>query len=353
MIAARAPLRISFGGGGTDLPAYYERFGGMVVSAAITPACHVSIVPCGDDGVVLDSKDFDLTVNVPPHRRAAIGEPLSLPRAVLAWFATRELFPTGARIEMRADVPPGSGLGSSSAMAVALISAISRFVGYPMSRRVVAETACTVEIDLLRRPIGRQDQYAAALGGLNTLTFSRAGVTVSPMALSAAADRALHDHLLLVSTRRTRDSATVLEPQRAASGADGQVTARLHRLKRIAADMRVALLLGDLPAFGALLHQSWELKRRLSRGVTSAEIDRWYAVARGAGAYGGKIAGAGGGGFFLFCVPPERRLGVLTDLRAKGLMPFSFAFDHDGCVARDDSGAPPLHVPLPAERSVP
>ncbi len=340
MITARAPLRISFGGGGTDLPVYYERFGGMVVSAAIAPACHVSIAPCGGDGVVLDSKDYDLTVTVPPHRRVAIGDQLSLPRAVLSWFANRGLFPFRARISMRADVPPGSGLGSSSAMAVGLISAVSRYVGVPLSRRTIAEIACTVEIDLLRRPIGRQDQYAAALGGLNTLTFSRAGVTVSPMALSAAAERSLHDHLLLVSTRRTRDSATVLKSQRTASGADGEVTARLHRLKRIAADMRVALLLGDLPAFGALLHQSWELKRGLSRGVTSAEIDRWYAIARAAGAYGGKIAGAGGGGFFLFCVPPERRPGVLAALRAEGLMPFPFAFDHDGCVTRDDSGTP-------------
>jgi D-glycero-alpha-D-manno-heptose-7-phosphate kinase len=340
MIATRAPLRISFGGGGTDLPAYYERFGGMVVSAAITPACHVSIVPRGGDGVVLDSRDFDLSVTVWPHRRVAIDEPLSLPRAVLSWFATRGHFPSGARIEMRADVPPGSGLGSSSAMAVGLISAIARYVGIPLSRRSIAEIACTVEIDLLRRPIGRQDQYAAALGGLNTLSFSRAGVTVSPMALSAAAERSLHDHLLLVSTRRTRDSATILTPQRVASSADGAVTARLHRLKRIAADMRVALLLGDLPTFGALLHQSWELKRGLSQGITSTEIDRWYAIARAAGAYGGKIAGAGGGGFFLFCVPPQHRLGVLADLRAEGLTPFPFAFDHDGCVTHDDAGAP-------------
>lgn len=348
MIVARAPLRISFGGGGTDLPAYYERFGGMVVSAAISPACHVALSRCGGSGAVLDSKDYGLTVVVPPDRHVPISEPLSLPRAVLAWFAARGLFPSGTRIEMRADVPPGSGLGSSSAMAVALAAAVARYVDVPLSRRTAAEIACAVEIDLLRRPIGRQDQYAAALGGLNTLTFARAGVTVSPMALSEAAERALRDHLVLVSTRRTRDSATVLSSQRAASGADGEVTRRLHRLKRIAADMRVALLLGDLPAFGSLLHQSWELKRGLARGVTSGDIDRWYAIARAAGAYGGKIAGAGGGGFFLFCVPPARRLAVLADLRAEGLMPFPFAFDHDGCVARDDTDVPVslVHAPL-------
>ena len=347
MIAARAPLRISFGGGGTDLPAYYERFGGMVVSAAIAPACHVSISSNGGSGVVLDSQDYGLTVAVPSSRRVAIAEPLSLPRAVLSWFAARGLFPAGACIELRADVPPGSGLGSSSAMAVALIAAVARYVGYPLSRRTLADVACAVEIDLLRRPIGRQDQYAAALGGLNTLTFARAGVTVSPMALSQTAERSLRDHLILVSTRRTRDSASVLTSQRAASGADGEVTARLHHLKRIASDMRVALLLGNLSAFGDLLHQSWELKRGLARGITTADIDRWYAIARAGGAYGGKIAGAGGGGFFLFCVPPERRPNVLADLRAVGLMPFPFSFDHDGCIARDNADTPVSHARVP------
>ncbi|MCC2629847.1 MAG: kinase, partial [Thermomicrobiales bacterium] len=276
MISVRSPLRISFGGGGTDLPAYYERFGGMVVSAAITPACHVSLASYAGAGVVLQSRDFGVSVTVPPQRQVAIREPLSLPRAVLSWFAERGLCPDGVRITMRADVPPGSGLGSSSAMTVALVSAVATHSSLPLTPRMAAEIACEIEIDLLGRPIGRQDQYASALGGLNTITFSPDGVVVTPVPVTPAVRQALQDHLLLVSTRRTRDSAEVLREQRAASGIDGEVTRRLHCIKELAAAMAAALLAGDLPEFGALLHEGWQLKRGLAQGVSSTEIDRWY-----------------------------------------------------------------------------
>ena len=340
MITVRSPLRISFGGGGTDLPAYYERFGGMVVSAAITPACHVTLAPRAGAGVAIQSRDFGVNVTVPSRRQVAIREPLSLPRAVLSWFDQQGLFPDGVRIATRADVPPGSGLGSSSAMTVALVSAIASHLSLPLTPHMAAEIACEIEIDLLGRPIGRQDQYASALGGLNTITFSPDGVVVTPVPVSRAARRALQDHLLLVSTCRTRDSANVLRAQRAASGTDGEVTRRLHRIKELAATMAEALLAGDLPGFGALLHESWQLKRGLARGVSSTEIDRWYQIARDRGAYGGKIAGAGGGGFFLFCVPPHCRAEVTQGLRAAGLVPLPFAFDDQGCAVRDDAIAP-------------
>jgi D-glycero-alpha-D-manno-heptose-7-phosphate kinase len=339
MISVRSPLRISFGGGGTDLPAYYERFGGMVVSAAISPACHVSLVSHAGAGVVLQSRDFGVSVAVPSQRHVVIREPLPLPRAVLSWFAERGLCPDGVRIATRADVPPGSGLGSSSAMTVALVSAVAAHVALPMTPRMAAEIACEIEIDLLGRPIGRQDQYASALGGLNTITFSSDRVVVSPVSLAPAARQALQDHLLLVSTRRTRDSAKVLRAQRAASGIDGEVTRRLHRIKELAAAMAASLLAGDLQEFGALLHESWQLKRGLAQGVSSTEIDHWYQIARDRGAYGGKIAGAGGGGFFLFCVPPDRRADVILGLSGAGLAPLPFAFDNQGCTVRDDAFA--------------
>jgi D-glycero-alpha-D-manno-heptose-7-phosphate kinase len=336
VIAVRSPLRISFGGGGTDLPVYYERFGGLVVSAAITPACHVSLAPTTGAGVTVESRDFSLAIRVPSRRKVVIREPLSLPRAVLSWFDERGLFPDGVRITTRADVPPGSGLGSSSAMTVALVSAVACHVSLPLTPRMAAEIACEIEIDLLGRPIGRQDQYASALGGLNTITFSSDGVVATPLPMPTAARRALQDHLLLVSTRRTRDSSNVLRAQRAATGTDGEVTRRLHRIKELAATMAAALMAGDLPEFGALLHESWQLKRGLAQGVSSTEIDRWYQIARDRGAYGGKIAGAGGGGFFLFCVPPDRRADVSLGLREAGLVPLPFTFDDQGCIVRDD-----------------
>jgi D-glycero-alpha-D-manno-heptose-7-phosphate kinase len=339
VISVRSPLRISFGGGGTDLPAYYERFGGMVVSAAISPACHVSLVSHAGAGVVLQSRDFGVSVAVPSQRQVVIREPLSLPRAVLSWFAERGLCPDGVRIATRADVPPGSGLGSSSAMTVALVSAVAAHVALPLTPRMAAEIACEIEIDLLGRPIGRQDQYASALGGLNTITFSSDGVVVTPVSLAPAARQVLQDHLLLVSTCRTRDSSKVLRAQRAASSIDGEVTRRLHHIKELAATMETALLAGDLQEFGALLHESWQLKRGLAQGVSSTEIDRWYQIARDRGAYGGKIAGAGGGGFFLFCVPPDRRADVTLGLSGAGLAPLPFAFDDQGCTVRDDAFA--------------
>jgi D-glycero-alpha-D-manno-heptose-7-phosphate kinase len=337
VIIARSPLRISFGGGGTDLPAYYERFGGMVVSAAITPGCHVSVTPYAGNGAVVQSRDYGLTITVRSPKRIVIREPLSLPRAVLSWFAERGLFPSGVHILTRADVPPGSGLGSSSAMTVALVTALARHVSLPLTPRMAAEIACEIEIDLLGRPIGRQDQFASALGGLNTLTFSPDGVVATPLPLRPAARRLLQNHLILVSTRKTRDSASLLRAQRAATGIDGDVTRRLHRIKELATAMQATLVAGDLRGFGALLDESWQLKRGLSQGVSSAEIDRWYEIARDRGAYGGKIAGAGGGGFFLFCVPPDRRADVTAGLRAAGLAPLPFAFDDRGCVALEDS----------------
>lgn len=330
MIAARAPLRISFGGGGTDLPAYADRFGGMVLSAAIAPACHVRITPWLGDGVLIDSADYGCTLDVPSRSPVVIAEPLSLPRAVLAWFAGRDLLPSGIRLDLRADVPPGSGLGSSSAMAVAMTAALARHLALPLSPRRVAEIACEIEIDLLGRPIGRQDQYAAAFGGINTLVFAADGVAVDPLRLPPAVEHRLEAHLLLVSTRRTRDSASVLSAQRAATGTDGEVTRRLHRLKQLAAAMRAALLAADIPGFGALLDAGWQLKRGLAAGVSSCEIDRWYAAARESGAYGGKICGAGGGGFFLFCVPPRRRADLVTRLHREGLWAFPFTFDRGG-----------------------
>jgi D-glycero-alpha-D-manno-heptose-7-phosphate kinase len=339
MISVRSPLRISFGGGGTDLPAYYERFGGMVVSAAISPACHVSLASHAGAGVMLQSRDFAVSITVPSLRQVAIREPLSLPRAVLSWFAAQGLCLDGVRIATRADVPPGSGLGSSSAMTVALVSAVAAHVSLPLTPRMAAEIACEIEIDLLGRPIGRQDQYASALGGLNTITFSPDGVVVTPLPVTSPARQALQDHLLLVSTCRTRDSAKVLQAQRAASGIDGEVTRRLHRIKELAAAMEAALLAGDLPEFGALLHESWQLKRGLAHGVSSTDIDRWYQIARERGAYGGKIAGAGGGGFFLFCVPPDRRSEVTLGLRGAGLAPLPFDFDDQGCTVRDGAVA--------------
>jgi D-glycero-alpha-D-manno-heptose-7-phosphate kinase len=333
MIVARAPLRISFGGGGTDLPEYYERYGGLVLSAAIDAACHVVITPHAGDGITLTSADYGCSITLPARRPMRIEEPLPLQRAVLSWFETRDLLPSGVRIAVAADVAPGTGLGSSSAMTVALVTALARYAAFPLSRERAAEIGCDIEIGLLGQPIGKQDQYASAYGGLNSIEFSTEGVRVSPLRLSPAVEASLLDHLLLVSTCQTRNAATVLSCQRAATRANGDVTQRLHQLKALAATMREVLVAGDVPAFGALLDEGWRLKRGLARGVTSSRIDRWYTRARDAGAYGGKITGAGGGGYFLFCVAPDSRASVIHALRQEGLVPRAVTFDRRGAIA--------------------
>jgi D-glycero-alpha-D-manno-heptose-7-phosphate kinase len=336
MIVAHAPLRISFGGGGTDLPAYYERHGGLVLSTAVDAACHVQVRTGAGPEIVLESLDYRRTVILRPDQPIGTAEPLSLPRAVIAWFLAHDRRPAGMRITMRADVAPGSGLGSSSAMAAALVAGIGRYMGLPLTKREIAEIACEVEIDILGRPIGRQDHYAATYGGLNVLTFTREGVGIAPAPVAEEVVRSLERHTVLISTRRTRDSATVLRSQSAASASDGAVVEALHRIKGFAMAMCDALAKGDVPGFGALLDESWRIKRGLAKGVTSEAIDRWYAIARAEGAYGGKIAGAGGGGHFIFCVPPGRQDRVIAALSAEGLQAVPVAFDTRGCVAYGD-----------------
>jgi D-glycero-alpha-D-manno-heptose-7-phosphate kinase len=342
MIVARAPLRISFGGGGTDLPAYYERHGGLVLSTTIQASCHVRVMAHAGSTLVVHSHDYQRSIAMSPDEPVTIAEPLSLPRAVAAWFAARRHRLTGLQAWLRADVPPGSGLGSSSAMIVALVAAFGRASGLVVTRHEIAEIACEIEIDCLGRPIGRQDQYAAALGGLNVMTFSRRGVELTPQPIAPAVARSLEAHLLLVSTGQTRDSASVLRPQRDASSSDGAVVERLDRIKALAGSMSDALTAGDLPRFGALLDESWQLKRGLAQGVTSPRIDGWYALARRHGAYGGKIAGAGGGGHFIFCVPPHRRAAVTAALVQEGLTPLPLTLDRGGCMVHGELvGSPP------------
>lgn len=331
MIVAHAPLRLSFGGGGTDLPAYYERYGGLVVSSAIGAACHVRLERHPGNDVLIRSLDYRRSTVIPARIAISLEEPLSLPRAVLQWFEQTSRRPTGITITMEADVPPGSGLGSSSAMTVALVSAIAKHLGIRMSRIQIASAACEIEIEILGNPIGRQDQYASALGGMNLLTFSAGSVDVEPLNLPPGIERSLQDHLLLLSTQRTRNSASVLQEQRQASRSNSEVIDRLHRIKSLARRMAAALEAGDIAGFGGLLDESWQLKRKLATGVTSADIDRWYAMAQELGAYGGKIAGAGGGGFLLLCVPVASRSSVSQTLQREGLKPLEVTFNHTGC----------------------
>jgi D-glycero-alpha-D-manno-heptose-7-phosphate kinase len=336
VIIVRAPVRISFGGGGTDLAAYYERFGGFVVSAAITRYCYVVAREPVSRGIRINSADYRIWEAFGPGEVPPVAEPLALPKAAIEWFADRGLREQGVDLFLASEVPPGTGLGSSSAMAVALVSALASYTGMPFDRPQAAELASCLEIDRLDMPIGKQDQYASAFGGLNAIAFATGGVRVEPLNLPPDMITALNSRLLLFSTGRSRDSAAILREQRASTRTDRQVIASLHRIKALAGDMRQALIAEDLDRFGQLLDLGWQEKKRLSARVSSSVIDEWYGAAREAGALGGKIAGAGGGGFLLLYCPSGRQRSVRAAMARLGLPEFTFDFDYGGAQVLSD-----------------
>jgi D-glycero-alpha-D-manno-heptose-7-phosphate kinase len=344
MVIVRAPVRISFGGGGTDLEAYYARFGGLVVNATITRFCSVLARPIHGGGVIITSADYHHCEVTMPGELPAVAEPLILPKAAIERFGD-DIRARGVELVLQSDVPPGTGLGSSSAMTVALVRALAAYLGRPLSDGEAAEAASWIEIERLGMPIGKQDQYASAFGGLNAIEFHAEGVRVSPLSLGADLLAALDERLLAFSTGRSRHSSDILEEQRAATASKPAVTESLHRIKALASEMCDTLMRGELDRFGSLLDRGWQEKKRLSGKISNADIDRWYAGARAAGALGGKITGAGGGGYLLLYCPPEHQAVLRATMAGYGLeeMPFSF------CLRGAGEVAPPLEAePLSA-----
>jgi len=334
VVTARAPVRISFGGGGTDLGAYADQHGGFVVSAAIARYAYVSAHRPARPAFRMTSAEYRLRQRFATDALPAAAEPLALPKAALAVFAARrpDLLDMGVDLYLSSEAPPGSGLGSSSAMTVALIRALAGYLDEPLTPAMVAALACEIEIARLGMPIGRQDQYASAFGGVNAITFARDGVTVAPLRLRPAALTALNARLLLFFTGQTRHSSQILTQQRRDSASKPATVESLHRIKALAGRMRDALLAEDFDGVGALLDEGWREKKRLSPAISSGEIDVWYAQAQHAGALGGKITGAGGGGFLLLYCPPERQPYLRRAMAHLGLAELTFTFDSLGAV---------------------
>ncbi len=326
LVIARAPLRISFAGGGTDLPAYYEHHGGLVLSTTITRSVY-AVLSAGDyEQVHITSSNYR-TVYMNDPASDARDERLALPWAVAQAMGLER----GASILLTAEVPAGTGLGSSSTQAAALITAIAAFQGRSHTPLEVAELAADIEIVRLGQPIGKQDQYAAACGGINVFEFRADGVGVTPISLPAAARRGLQAHLALYFTGSTRQAGSILQEQRVRTAAgEARTIAALHAIKDSVAPMRAALEAGDYVAMGALLHEAWALKRRVSSGISTGAIDAAYDAARAAGALGGKITGAGGGGFLLLLAPPEAQEAVRAALTPLGLRRMPFALEPRG-----------------------
>jgi D-glycero-alpha-D-manno-heptose-7-phosphate kinase len=327
LLIARAPLRISLAGGGTDLPAYYETHGGYVVSTSINKYIYVFVSPSTGRGVPISSSDYRAF-----SRHSAAEAPLwdgdlGLVKATLDEFGVVE----GISLFLASEVPPGTGLGSSSTVAVALIKAISTFLNIRLNPGDVASYACRIEIDKLKSPIGKQDQYASAFGGLNAITFARDGVEVERLRVSPEVLAALERNLLLFFTGSTRSANTILRQQQQSSGDRGsQTVAALDAIQDAARATRKALESGDLRRFGAILAESWEQKKRLAPGVSNPRVDELYELARSRGAVGGKLAGAGGGGFLLLYCEQADQERVTAALEAAGLYQMDFHFERAG-----------------------
>ncbi len=326
LIIARAPLRISFAGGGTDLPAYYEQYGGLVLSTTITRSVY-AVLSAGDyEHLHITSSNYR-TVYMNDPNSDAHDERLALPWAVAQAMGLER----GASVLLTAEVPAGTGLGSSSAQAAALIMAIAAFQGQSLPPLEVAELAARIEIVRLGQPIGKQDQYATAYGGINAFEFRADGVGVTPIAAPDEVRRGLESHLALYFTGSTRQAGSILQEQRVrtASG-EARTIESLHAIKEGVAPMRAALEAGDYTTMGALLHEGWALKRRVSSGISTSAIDTAYTAARQAGALGGKITGAGGGGFLLLLAPPDAHAAVNAALTPLGLRHMPFALEPRG-----------------------
>ena len=316
MLLVRAPVRISFAGGGTDLPDYYERFGGLVVSVTIDKYFYVFLHPTGSRDVHISSADFSTFSRWSAGEEPAWDGHLRLPKAVLHDFSVED----GFSVFLASEVPPGTGLGSSSSVAVALTKAISTYLGQRLTPAEIAERAAGTEIQKLGSPIGKQDQYAAAFGGLNVFRFERGGVSVERLVLPPDTRRELESNLLLFYTGDSRQANVILQRQRESiSAGHADILEGLHAIKQSAHETKDALERGDLDRVGELLHRSWETKRRLASGVTNARIDKLYRLAREHGALGGKIAGAGGGGFLLLYCQRRFQPAVCAAMEGQGL----------------------------------
>ncbi len=312
MIISRTPFRISFAGGGTDLPAFYRTEPGAVTATTIDKYMYITV-----------NKRFDATLRVSYSKTEIVDRADDLQHPIVREALRMTGLVEGLEITSIADLPAGTGMGSSSAFTVGLLHALYAYQGRAVSAGELARQACRIEIEILGEPIGKQDQYAAAYGGLNRIRFNPdETVFVDPVITTPEVRAELDANLLLFYTGTTRRASTILARQREQTEASRDL---LVRMRDIAERMALALQDGRrLNDFGQLLHEAWLLKRSVAEGITSPDIDRWYEAARQAGALGGKVLGAGGGGFLLFFVERQNQDRVrraLGDLRE---LPFRF-----------------------------
>lgn len=321
MIISRAPVRFSLGGGGTDLPSYYSRFGGYLVSAAIDSYVYITANKRFYDDIRLAYSQTEIVPNVESIQHRIFREALRMTGVQ-----------RGIELTSVADVPANSGLGSSSSFTVALLNALHTYKREFVSSDQLAREACELEMERLGEPIGKQDQYLAAFGNVTALTFETDGtVHVEPVPVRDEVLDELQNNLVIMYSGIERAASTVLQEQGSrVQKSEGSTLDGMHRIKEIGREVYRLLVAGEIDSYGELLHEHWTRKKKLASKMTDDRIDEHYEAARTAGAIGGKLMGAGGGGFFMFYARPADKRRVYETMVKRGLRPLRFRFDMDG-----------------------
>ncbi len=321
MIVSRAPVRFSLGGGGTDLPSYSREHGGFLVAAAVDKFVNVCVARRFQNNIRLAYSETETVDSVDQIKHRIF-------KAALKMVGIER----GLEMHSIADVPGNTGLGSSSSFTVALLNGLHAFKREFVPAENLAREACQLEIEILKEPIGKQDQYIAAYGGITALTFNKDGsVDVERLPLRDDVIDELESNLVIYYSGVERSASAVLKEQQKTivENKDAAVQ-RMHRIKELGHETKRILLAGDIDVYGEMLHEHWTNKRKLASNMADSTIDEHYEAARKAGAIGGKLMGAGGGGFFMFYVRAAERRKVHQALLERGLRPMRFRFDFDG-----------------------
>jgi len=321
MIIARSPLRISLGGGGTDLPSYYERFGGFLITAAIDKYVYITLHETFVPDLIIKYSRLERVSKVDDIEHPIIREALKLVGLDAAYFELTSM----------ADIPAGTGLGSSGSFTTALLKALHAYKKNLVPNSDIAAQACDIEINRLKEPVGKQDQYIAALGGITCFNFHQDGrVEAWPAKISEETRDNLEDNLLMFFTGYSRSASGILKDQHEKSKQnDKAMLENLHHTKEIGHASQRALESGDLREFARLMDEHWQRKKARSGGMSNPKINEWYDLAKASGALGGKLIGAGGGGFLMFYAEEDKPK-LRHAMRQAGLKEVRFRFDFEG-----------------------
>ena len=323
MIISRSPVRISMGGGGTDLPSYYSKYGGALIAGAIDKYTLVTAHTRFDDKIKLNYSNSEIVDDIKDIKHNIFREGLKLLN-----------IKKGIELTSLSDIPSSSGLGTSGSFTIALLNAIHNYKKDFVSQTQLAEEACKIEMDILKEPVGKQDQYIAAIGGISWFEFSKDGkVHFQPIKMTDDAKDELHNNIILLYTGISRSASKILKEQDEKSKKDESRTIEtLHEIKRIGVETKKAFENGDIDKFGEFLDEHWNIKKRLSDNISNPYIDECYKHARKNGALGGKIMGAGGGGFFMFYHNGNNNEKTLfvREMAKKDLIRIRFNFDFEG-----------------------